>query len=160
MGRTACTEPQCLYKGDLHLTWSPYKQTSVGCSSYVQLWATRICFVAVGNTEAPKGKYRHYQSWGVSSYEISNIYNFYRTTFLKSQSNLSFCKWKRHNTNVAEEYCWAIHLRRDGNEAADRVPVRRSWISTDSLLYTYIIDDTRTEFQLAQNSNCDRPSGR
>jgi hypothetical protein len=24
MGRTACTEPQCLYKGDLYLTFIPF----------------------------------------------------------------------------------------------------------------------------------------
>ena len=29
MGRTACTEPQCLYKGDLYLYLYPNKQTVV-----------------------------------------------------------------------------------------------------------------------------------
>jgi len=84
-----------------------------------------------------KRKYSHFLSCGVSSYEISNICNIHRTTFFKRWSNLSFCKRKRHDTNVAEEYRWAIQLRRDGNATVDRVPVRRSRISTDSLLYTY-----------------------
>ena len=47
MGRTACTEPQCLYKGDLYLYFSlPLVSVPNRCSSSLQLirsadWPTR-----------------------------------------------------------------------------------------------------------------------
>jgi hypothetical protein len=54
MGRTACTEPQCLYKGDLYLTnyWKHNKDTSTEkvtedtWSSETGRWKNWACFVS------------------------------------------------------------------------------------------------------------------
>jgi len=35
MGRTACTEPQCLYKGALYLIENPSIQEFIVCSQYI-----------------------------------------------------------------------------------------------------------------------------
>jgi len=40
MGRTACTEPQCLYKGDLYLTFYCEFYTYISCK-----FARRITFL-------------------------------------------------------------------------------------------------------------------
>jgi hypothetical protein len=65
---------------------------------------------------------------------------------------LTLQEWKRNETKVAEEYCWAITQAAVKSCCSRLVAsVLEFGFELDSLVYAYIVDDVYTEFRLAQN---------
>jgi len=88
MGRTACTEPQCLYKGDLYLFTIYHSRKKLIKILYRMAWRSRVACIWM---ERPKHVAAFSFADGVMDYIIRWMVLIYQTTRWYSMGPVSRC---------------------------------------------------------------------